>query len=64
MEGRTTLVIAHRLTTIERADQIIVLDNGEIIDYGLHEELLARGGLYYRLYTRDFAQPARLSMPA
>jgi subfamily B ATP-binding cassette protein MsbA len=55
MTGRTTLVIAHRLTTIERADQIIVLDDGEIVERGTHGELLALGGLYYRLYTRDFA---------
>src|SRR5215216_1373541 len=56
MQGRTTLVIAHRLTTIERADQIVVLKNGEVVECGTHHELLAQGGLYYRLYTRDFAE--------
>jgi len=56
MEGRTTLVIAHRLTTIERADKIIVLDKGELIEFGTHKELLALGGVYHRLYTRDFAR--------
>jgi subfamily B ATP-binding cassette protein MsbA len=55
MIGRTTLVIAHRLTTIERADQIIVLNEGQIVERGTHRDLLALGGLYYRLYTRDFA---------
>jgi ATP-binding cassette, subfamily B, bacterial MsbA len=61
MKGRTTLVIAHRLTTIEQADQIIVLNEGEIVERGTHEELLSKGRLYYRLYTRDLA--AERDMP-
>jgi len=58
MSQRTTLVIAHRLTTIEDADQILVLDHGQIVEQGKHPELLAREGLYARLYNRLFdAEP-------
>ena len=53
MKGRTTLVIAHRLTTVERADEIVVLKDGEIVERGTHKQLLAKGGTYYRLYTRS-----------
>jgi len=54
MADRTTLVIAHRLSTVERADRIVVLDRGRIVEQGRHAELLARGGLYHRLATRGF----------
>jgi ABC-type multidrug transport system fused ATPase/permease subunit len=49
-QGRTTIVIAHRLSTVERADRILVLDRGRIAEEGRHEELLQRGGLYRALY--------------
>jgi len=54
MEGRTVFVIAHRLSTIKHADTIVVMENGKIIDMGAHDELLARGGLYKKLYTMQF----------
>ncbi|MCB2106755.1 MAG: ABC transporter ATP-binding protein [Rhodobacteraceae bacterium] len=59
MAGRTTLVIAHRLSTVARADCICVLDQGRIADQGTHDDLMARGGLYQRLYDLQFADPVR-----
>jgi subfamily B ATP-binding cassette protein MsbA len=56
MRGRTTLVIAHRLSTIIDADLIYVIDNGRIAERGSHAELLARGGMYARLYALQFAE--------
>ncbi|TVP75129.1 MAG: ATP-binding cassette domain-containing protein [Gemmatimonadales bacterium] len=56
MADRTTLVIAHRLTTVLRADRILVLDQGEIADRGTHRELLERSGTYQRLYRRQFEE--------
>ncbi len=52
--GRTTFVIAHRLSTIRSADQILVLEGGEIVERGTHEELLAHGGRYRQLYDKQY----------
>jgi subfamily B ATP-binding cassette protein MsbA len=52
--GRTTLIIAHRLSTVRRADRLVALDRGRIVEEGTHADLLARGGLYARLYQRQF----------
>jgi len=56
LEGRTSLVIAHRLSTILAADQILVLDEGRLVEQGTHVELLAKGGLYAHLYETQFGQ--------
>jgi ATP-binding cassette subfamily B protein len=55
MQGRTTLVIAHRLATIRAADRILVFDGGKIVEEGTHESLLARGALYAQLASLQFA---------
>ena len=56
MVGRTSFVIAHRLSTIKNADKILVLNHGEIIEQGNHEELLAKGGFYAALYNSQFEE--------
>jgi subfamily B ATP-binding cassette protein MsbA len=56
MAGRTTLVIAHRLSTIEHADNIAVLDRGEIVEYGPHRELITKNGLYASLHRLQFSE--------
>ncbi len=61
MEGRTTIAIAHRLSTILRASQILVYERGRIVERGTHDELLAMGGLYARLYHEQFETPPEAS---
>jgi subfamily B ATP-binding cassette protein MsbA len=67
MSGRTVFVIAHRLSTVRRADRIVVIENGAIADIGTHEDLMTRLGTYRRLYDLQFAdfeqklEPARPS---
>lgn len=55
MQGRTVIIIAHRLSTVEKADRIAVIDGGRVVELGSHAELLAQTGLYHRLYTRHAA---------
>ena len=55
MKGRTSFVIAHRLSTIKNADMIIVMKDGDVLECGNHDELLAKGGLYADLYNSQFA---------
>jgi ATP-binding cassette subfamily B protein len=57
LEGRTAIVIAHRLSTVRSADQILVLEAGRVVERGRHEELLAAGGRYAELYRTQFGQP-------
>ena len=60
LAGRTSLVIAHRLSTVRAADQILVIDGGQIAERGTHDELLAAGGVYAGLYRTQFAPQAAL----
>lgn len=61
--GRTVFVIAHRLSTVQRADRIVVVDDGQIVEQGSHEELLSKGGLYRKLYEMQFAPTASRPTP-
>ena len=56
MKGRTSFVIAHRLSTIKDADNIIVMDHGDIVEVGNHEELMKKNGFYTKLYNAQFEE--------
>ena len=58
MEGRTSFIIAHRLSTIRNADMILVMKDGDIVEHGNHDELLAKGGFYADLYNSQFEETA------
>jgi ATP-binding cassette, subfamily B, multidrug efflux pump len=58
LAGRTSFVIAHRLSTVRHADQVLVVDGGQIVERGTHQELLDRRGAYHDLYMRQFLRPA------
>jgi ATP-binding cassette subfamily B protein len=57
VQGRTTIAVAHRLSTLRRADRLVVLDRGRIVEEGRHEDLIARGGAYFRLHQAQSQQP-------
>ena len=57
LQGRISVIIAHRLSTVRNADRILVVDRGRIVERGTHEQLLERQGRYFQLYTRQFATP-------
>ncbi|MCX7878117.1 MAG: ABC transporter ATP-binding protein/permease [Ignavibacteria bacterium] len=62
MMGRTSIIIAHRLSTVRNCDRIIVIDNGEIMEDGSHKELISKKGIYYRLYTRQLIEEMEKSV--
>jgi ATP-binding cassette subfamily B protein len=62
MRGRTSIIVAHRLSTIRNADQILVIDDGRILERGTHAELLAARGIYYNLYLLQYRDGVRAEM--
>ena len=56
MKGRTSIIVAHRLSTIQKADEILVIDGGRILERGNHQELLAKRGIYYNLYLLQYRE--------
>ena len=62
LAGRTSIVIAHRLSTVRAADLILVIEDGRIVERGTHDELLVTGGRYQELYHTQFDQPATLAL--
>jgi ATP-binding cassette subfamily B protein len=63
LAGRTSLVVAHRLSTIRAADQVLVVDDGQIVERGRHDDLLRRRGAYYRLHQQQFAPTEEVDTP-
>ena len=62
VQGRTTIAIAHRLSTLQRADRLVVLDRGQVVEEGRHEELMAQEGAYYRLYQAQARNAAQMAL--
>ena len=60
MQGRTTIAIAHRLSTLHRANRLVVLDRGKVVEEGSHDDLMAREGAYYNLYQAQARNAAAL----
>ena len=59
LKNRTSIIIAHRLSTVRDADRILVIDNGRIVEEGSHRELMRKGGLYQHLYEMQFKEPVK-----
>ncbi|HLE57334.1 MAG TPA: hypothetical protein VJB15_09635, partial [Rhodothermia bacterium] len=64
LEGRSTLIIAHRLSTVLRADRVVVVDRGRILEQGTHADLLASEGVYSRLFRGQFRETISVTTPA